>query len=100
MPSPWGPPGPGPGPPTITGLIAGVQQGGLPPGPERSLLAKLGVAQRKLDAGNRQAACGSVGAFGNEVDALSGNRLEGAPAAELLAGARAIRQLVGCGAGG
>ena len=36
--------------------VADVQQGGLPPGTERSLLAKLGVAQRKLDAGNRQAA--------------------------------------------
>ena len=94
-----GGPGPGPGSPTIARLVADIQQGGLPPGTERSLLAKLGVAQRKLDAGNRQAACGSLGAFGNEVDALSGNRLDGALGAELIAEATGIRQLVGCGAG-
>jgi hypothetical protein len=92
-------PGPGPGPPTITRLVADLQQGGLPPGTERSLLAKLGAAQRKLDAGNRQAACGSLGAFGNEADALSRNRLDSAQSAELIAEATAIRQLVGCGAG-
>jgi hypothetical protein len=92
-------PGPGPGPPpTITQLVADVQRGGLPRGTERGLLAKLGVAQRKLDAGNRRAACGSLGAFGNEVDALSKHRLNGDQAAELIAEATEIGQLLGCGA--
>ena len=62
-------------------------------------MAKLSVAQRKLDAGNRHAACGSLGAFGNEVDALSGKRLDGTLGAELIAEATAIRQLLSCGAG-
>jgi hypothetical protein len=85
-------PGPGPGPPpTITQLVAEVQGDGLPHGTERSLLAKLGVAQRKLDAGNRQAACGSLGAFANEVQAQG-------QAAELIDEATAIRELLGCGA--
>ena len=94
-----GGPGPGSGPPRITRLVANIKQGGLPRGTERSLLAKLGVVERKLDAGNRQGACGSLGAFGNELDALSGKRLDGALAAELVAEATAIRQLVGCDAG-
>jgi hypothetical protein len=94
-----GGPGPGSGPPRITRLVADINQGGLPPGAERSLLAKLGAAERKLDAGNRQAACGSLGAFGNEIRALSGRTLDRALGAELIAEATAIRQLVGCGAG-
>jgi hypothetical protein len=52
-------PGPGAAPPTITGLVADVQGLGLPRGTERSLLAKLGAAQRNLDAGGLQAACGA-----------------------------------------
>ena len=93
-------PGPGPGPPpTITQLVTDVQGAGLPRGAERGLLAKLGVAQRKLDAGNRPAACGSLGAFSNSVDALSKRRLNRDEAAELIADATEISQLVGCGAG-
>jgi hypothetical protein len=92
-------PGPGPGPPpTIRQLVAEVQRAGLRRGTERGLLAKHGVVQRKLDAGNRPAACGSLGAFSNSVDALSKRRLNGDDAAELIADAKEIGQLVGCGA--
>ena len=91
-------PGPGPGPPTITRLVADVQGLGLPHGIERSLLAKLGAAQRNVDAGRLEAACGSLGAFGNQVHAESDHRLTGDQAAELVADAAAIRELVGCSA--
>jgi hypothetical protein len=83
-------PGPGPGPPTIVGLVGEVHGAGLPQGRERSLLAKLDVAQRKLDDGNRQAACGTLDAFANEVRAQS-------QATALSDQATAIRTLLGCG---
>ena len=91
-------PGPGPAPPTITRLVADVHELGLPGGTERSLLAKLGAAQRNLDAAHLQAACGNLGAYTNEVHAQSHHRLDGHQAAELIAVATAIRQLLGCGA--
>jgi hypothetical protein len=93
-------PGPGPAPPTITRLVADVQGLGLPQGIERALLAKLGAAQRDVDAGHIEAACGSLGAYGNQVRALSDHMLDGDQAAELIAQAAAIRELVGCGEGG
>ena len=51
-----------PPPPTIADLVAEVTEGGLPRGTERSLLAKLKGAQRKLDADHLNGACGSLGA--------------------------------------
>jgi hypothetical protein len=92
-------PGPGPGPPTITRLVADVQGLGLPRGIERGLLAKLGAAQRNVDAGDLEAACGSLGAYSNQVDAQSDHTLVGDQAAELIAEATAIRELLGCSAG-
>jgi hypothetical protein len=89
-------PGPGPGPPTITRLVADVQGLGLPRGTERSLIAKLGAAQRNVDAGHLEAACGSLGAYGNQVQAQSDHALDGDQAAELIAEATAVRELLGC----
>jgi sugar lactone lactonase YvrE len=83
-------PGPSPGPPTIVGMVAQVRGAGLQRGVERSLLAKLDVAQRKLDDGNRQAACGTLSAFANEAQARG-------QATELSDQATAIRELLGCG---
>jgi hypothetical protein len=91
-------PGPGPGPPTITRVVADVQGLGLPRGIERGLLAKLGAAQRDVDAGRLEAACGSLGAYSNQVQAQSDHKLAGDQAAELIAEATAIRELVGCSA--
>ncbi|MET1081870.1 MAG: hypothetical protein ABWY12_02305 [Burkholderiales bacterium] len=89
-------PGPGATPPTITGLVADVQGLGWPRGTEDSLLAKLGAAQRNLDAGGLQAACGSLGAYINEVRAQTDKRLDGDQAADLVADATVIRELLGC----
>jgi hypothetical protein len=91
-------PGPGPGPPTITRVVADVQGLGLPRGIERGLLAKLGAAQQDVDAGRLEAACGSLGAYSNQVQAQSDHKLAGDQAAELIAEATAIRELVGCSA--
>src|ERR671922_173675 len=63
-------------PPSIDHLIQEVTEEGLPHGTERSLLAKLEGAQRKLAAGNVAAACGSLGAYINEVQAQTGKKLE------------------------
>jgi virginiamycin B lyase len=82
--------------PTVSGLLTQVQRLGLPRGTERSLEAKLGAAQRKLDAGHHQPACGSLGAFINEVGTLSGHQLGTAEAGELTAQATAIRDSLGC----
>jgi len=96
-PSPPGPPPPPP-PPTITTLASDVQGFGLPHGTERSLLAKLNAAQGNVDAGQLQAACHSLGAFINEVDAQAGKKIDYDQADELVTTATVIRQLLDCGA--
>jgi sugar lactone lactonase YvrE len=92
-------PGPGgPPPPTITTLASDVQGFGLHHGTERSLLAKLNAAQGNVDAGQLQAACDSLGAFINEVDAQAGKKIDDDQADELVTTATVIRQLLDCGA--
>jgi hypothetical protein len=91
-------PGPQP-PPAIGPLAADVQMLGLPHGIERSLLAKLDAAERAQDAGDREAACDSLGAYLHETKAQSGKKIAAAPAAGLIGDATAIRQSLGCGAG-
>ena len=88
----------GPPPPTIGHLIDEVKEQGLPHGIENSLLAKLENAQRKVDAGHSQGACGSLGAYINEVKAQAGKKLEPAYAQALVADATAVRDSLGCGA--
>ena len=88
----------GPPPPTITTFASDVRAFGLPHGTERSLLAKLKAAQANVDAGQLQAACDSMGAFINHVDAQAGKKLTDDQANELVATATVIRQLLGCGA--
>src|SRR3954447_2996136 len=86
---------PGPqSPPTVADLAASVQALGLPHGIERSLMAKLGGAQRKLDAGHDAAACNTVGTILNEVNA---HKIGPGDAAALSADARAVRDSLGCG---
>jgi len=81
----------------ISQLIASVEALGLPHGTENSLLAKLGVAQRKADAGNSRAACGPLGAFVSTVKAQSGQKIDAADAAQLIADATAVGESLGCG---
>jgi virginiamycin B lyase len=86
-----------PPPPTIADLIAEVSGAGLPHGIERSLLAKLEGAQRKVDADHLNGACGSLGAYVNEVRAQSGKKLEAAYAEDLILEAIAVQDALGCG---
>jgi hypothetical protein len=88
----------GPPPPTIAHLIDEVKEQGLPHGIENSLLAKLENAQRKVDAGHSQGACGSLGAYNNETRAQAGKKLEPAYAQALIDDATAVRDSLGCGA--
>jgi hypothetical protein len=83
-------------PPTIASIIDEVTEEGLPHGTERSLLAKLEGAQRKLDAGNVGGACGSLGAYINEVRAQAGKKLETDYAETLALAATAVRESIGC----
>ncbi len=80
----------------INGLIALVQDLGLPSGTANSLMVKLQGAASALDRGNPQAACGSLGAFLNEVHAQTGKKLAVAQAALLVAEATRIRAVLGC----
>ena len=73
----------------IHNLIALVQGLGLPSGTANSLIVKLQAAANALDRDNTQAACGSLGAFINEVNAQKGKKLTSAQADSLLAGSRA-----------
>jgi hypothetical protein len=86
-----------PPPPTIADLIAEVTGAGLPHGTERSLLAKLENAQRKVDAGQIAVACNGLGAYLNEVRAQNGKKLEAAYAQDLIDTARAVQDALGCG---
>src|SRR6266404_3458135 len=77
-------------------LIALVQSLGLPSGTANSLIVKLQAAASALDRGNIQAACGSLGAFLNEVNAQEGKKLTAAQADLLKAEATRIRAVLGC----
>lgn len=65
-------------------------------GPGNSLPAKVRAAANALERGNVNAACGSLQAFLNEVEAQSGKSLTEAEAAALAAHATRIRAVIGC----
>lgn len=72
-----------PAPPSIFDLIA---QSGLTSGVQNSLLAKIEHAVAAYADGNANAACGSLGAFVNQIDALvSAGHLSEQQGAALLA---------------
>jgi hypothetical protein len=81
----------------ISQLVASVEALRLPHGTENSLLAKLGVAQRKADASNSRAACGPPGCMRTTVKAQSGKKIDAADAAQLIADATAAGEALGCG---
>ena len=62
----------------------------------RANLDSSGVNMTFLDAGGLQAACGSLGAYINEVRAQTDKRLDSNQAADLVADATVIRELLGC----
>lgn len=47
--------------------------------------------------GHRQGACGSLGAYINQVRAQTGKKLAAASAEDLVAEATAVRDSLGCG---
>lgn len=61
-----------------------------------SFSSQLSQAQASLAKGNTKAACGSLSAFANHVQAQSGKQLTAAQANALLAAATRIGALIGC----
>jgi hypothetical protein len=60
------------------------------------LEAKRRAILADVQAGRTNAACGVLGAFGNQVEALAGARLDDADAAALLATVARVQTLLGC----
>ncbi|MDQ3507652.1 MAG: HYR domain-containing protein [Actinomycetota bacterium] len=80
----------------IEDLIALVKSYGLHRGLERSLLAKLENAKKHIEASNEEAACGSLDAFVNHVNAQPGKEFTEEQAAELIPFAERIQADLGC----
>ena len=65
-------------------------------GPGTSLADKARQAQSQLAAGDKTDACGTLGAFINQVKAQSGKSIPSATAGQLIADAKRIRAVIGC----
>ena len=94
------PPPPPPPPPTtqeqIGSMISFIQGLGLNGGIENALTVKLQHAIDRLDAGDTVGACADLGAFDNQVQAQSGNKLTTAEADKLLADSAKVEAAAGC----
>jgi probable HAF family extracellular repeat protein len=82
--------------PSVTDLEDLVRSLDLPRGTENSLLAKLDAALRAIEDGRTEAACGSLRAFANEVEAQRGKKITDSQADELLQMVAQIRTDLGC----
>lgn len=80
----------------VEDLVGSVLALELPLGSERSLLAKLEGALRDIDEGDTGGACARLAAFINQVRAQRGHGIAEAEADELIAGAEALRDSLGC----
>lgn len=80
----------------IDALITTINSFNLGGGTANSLTSKLNNATKSLGKGNTNAACNQVDAFINQVNALSGNQLTPAQAAQLLASANQLKASIGC----
>ncbi|TVR69579.1 MAG: HYR domain-containing protein, partial [Sphaerobacteraceae bacterium] len=85
-------PEPEPEIPTINDLRDAIDELDLNRGTENSLMAQLNAAERSLDRGNTNAACGQLGAFINSA----GPRIGGDAGADLIEMATQIRDELGC----
>ncbi len=85
-------PEPEPEIPTISDLREAIDELDLNRGTENSLMAQLNAAERSLDRGNTNAACGQLGAFINGA----GPRIGADAAADLIEMATRIRDELGC----
>jgi Secretion system C-terminal sorting domain/Thrombospondin type 3 repeat len=81
----------------IDGLIADVENLGLNGGLESALTSKLENALSSFQNGNNNAAIGKLNAFINQVQAQSGNGIDPADAAELIANAQAVINAINAG---
>jgi YVTN family beta-propeller protein len=80
-------------------LIDTIDHMSLPKGTATSLKGPLNAAAKQLDNSNEEGACGSLGAFLNQLDAKEGNgQLTSQQATELRQQAIAIQQQIGCAA--
>jgi hypothetical protein len=82
--------------PSVTDLQDLVRSFGLPRGTENSLLAKLDAALRAIEDDRTAAACGSLRAFANEVEAQRGKKITDSQADELLKMVAQIQADLGC----
>ena len=83
----------------LASLINFVRTFNLMQGIQNSLDAKLQNAEMALESaksGSLTSTCGMLGAFINEVEAQSGNRITSNQAAQLIAAAQSIHTVVGC----
>ena len=78
---------------TLQNTISGL---GLDPGTANSLNSQLSAALSALQRGNSNAACGSLGATQNYVNAQTGKKLTQDQAATILDVVQRIRAKVGC----
>lgn len=83
-------------PGTVAALASMVQAIDLQPGIGDALLATLDAAQRSLDKGNTNAACGQLAAFGRQVQAFGGRSLTLADASRLTSLTGQVRASHGC----
>lgn len=83
----------------LADLVALVQSFNLKQGIANSLDAKLGNAQKALDAaraGDKATACNLLGAFVNEVQAQAGKALTADQANQLITAANGVKAALGC----
>lgn len=83
----------------LMSLISLIQSFNLAQGIENSLDAKLQNAEAALESaqsGSLTSTCGMLGAFVNEVQAQSGNKITANQAAQLTAAAQNIEGAIGC----
>jgi hypothetical protein len=78
-------------------LEAAVDALGLPPGTERSLLAKLDAALASVGRGPTAPSCGQLGAFASGARAQAGKSLSAAQTSDLLAASAQVGDVLGCG---
>ena len=80
----------------IENLITEVEAMPLADGTKRDLTSKLESALAALDRGNARAACNTLAAFGNHVEAQSGKQLTDAQADALLSRVASVRASLHC----
>jgi hypothetical protein len=82
--------------PDASELLASLAAAVVDIGPGTSLADKVAQAQNHLAANDVAETCSTLAAFVNEVQAVSGTRIDSARAAALIADAQEIKMLLDC----